>query len=103
MSHESIEELKAILEKQDERMEHLIWQVVGNEKLGIEGLKPSMKRIEKDVHEMKMWRDGMWKVDLKRFMTKEVVNGATKFFIYGVFGGGGALGIIKLIKLIFKQ
>lgn len=103
MSHESIEELKAILEHQNERMDHLIWQVVGNEKLGIEGLKPSMKRIEKDVHDMKKWRDGMWKVDLKKFLTKEVINTATRFFIYGIFGGGGAIGMVELLKLIFDK
>lgn len=103
MSHESIEELKAILEKQDERMEHLIWQVVGNETLGIEGLKPSMKRIEKDVHEMKTWRDGMWKLDFKRFLTKGMITSVTKVFIYSVVGGGGSFGMFELLKLIFEK
>ena len=110
MSQESIEELKSILENQNlilehqnDRIEHLIWQVVGNEKLEIEGLKPAVKRIEKDVHDIKKWRDGMWKIDLKRVLTKEVINTTSRVFIYAVVGGGGSFGMFELLKLIFDK
>lgn len=103
MSQESIEEIKAILEHQNERMEHLIWQVVGNERLGIEGLKPGVLRIEKDLQELKVWRDAMWKLDLKKIVTKETINTVAKIFIYAIGIGGGSFGFFELLNKIFNS
>lgn len=89
------EEIKAMLEHQNDRMEHLIWQVTGSEGMGIEGLKPALKRIEKDVHDIKKWREEMWKLDLKKMFTWEIIKKAVTLM---VSIGGGAYVVFESLK-----
>jgi hypothetical protein len=88
---------------QNRRIDELIWQVVGNEKLGIEGLKPAVKELQGEVHDFKKWRNEMWKLDLKKWLTWDVIKKI--IVICMTIGGGfsvGKFGIGKLLEVIFK-
>lgn len=53
----------AIQEHTNDRLEQIIWILTGNESLGIEGVKPALKRIEEktdnEIRELKKWRSSI--------------------------------------------
>jgi len=40
----------------EQQVKEILWQIKGNSDLGIEGLRPQLSRIERDVSELKDWR-----------------------------------------------
>jgi len=49
----------------------------------------------------------MWKIDLKKIVTKQTVSAFAKVLIYtgivSIVGGGGAYGIFEILKMIFEK
>lgn len=43
-------------EAMEREVTEILWQIKGNDDLGIEGLRPQLKRIESDVKDLKHWR-----------------------------------------------
>jgi len=114
MSEQSTEDIKAMLRKQNEQMNHqgkqiqqLIWQVVGSPSNGIEGMKPTVAKMANDVHELKKWRNEMWKIDLAKVFTKETITTGTKIFLYSILaavvGGGGTFAINEFLKALVSK
>lgn len=102
-------EIRESFKRQDLAIEHLTWQVTGHESLGIEGLKPSMKRMEGDVKKIQTelgninaWKNGMWKIDLKKLVTAKAMLRTVKSIAWMVGMGGGSFGALKLFEFIFE-
>lgn len=107
------------MEKQNEQM---IWLLKGNPNLKIKGVFPILENLQsdvallqtdvkevkkwngqiaeirKDLNDVKNWREAMWKVDFKKFVTKESINMAVKIILGLVGLGTGAYGVIELIN-----
>lgn len=114
MSQDSVEDIKTMLRRQNEQMrhqgeqiEHLIWQVVGNPSHGIEGMKPTVKKMSDDIHELKRWRNEMWKIDISKIFTRETITTGTKIFLYSILaavvGGGGSFAINEFLKALVSK
>jgi hypothetical protein len=84
-----LNEQDKILEQQKDTLEQILWILKGSENLPIEGVLPQLKRMggelkvfEKDLREMKDWREdvlmGKGKLDLKE-AAKWVATIATAF------------------------
>lgn len=100
-----MQEILSRMDIQDENIEHIKWLLKGSPALEIEGLIPSMKRVEKDVHEIKVWKNETLlmkgKIDLDKFFTRAA---ATLKFIAWVVGiGGGGFGVFKFLESVLAQ
>jgi hypothetical protein len=101
---DEMKELNDRLDYQDKRQEQIIWLIQGNPELQIEGLIPVLKRVDKDVQDMKAWRDEeallKGKFDVKKVFTSFSVVWKFMVLISGI--GGGSFGLFSLFKLIFE-
>lgn len=97
---DELEEIKSMLEYQGRQMEQLIWQVMGNKEMKIKGVNPSLEELQKDVSDIKQWREGMWKIDLKKLMTAKSILSTLKFIAWVIGVGTGGYGVHELIKFI---
>lgn len=107
MSEDSSNNIQLLLHKQAAKMdfmekqnEQLIWLIKGNKNLHIKGLAPSVEDLQQDVREIKVWKDGLWKLDLKKLVSKETVNIIAKIFIWSIGLGGGVFGVIKILTAL---
>ncbi|HEY3403889.1 MAG TPA: hypothetical protein VGK59_10910 [Ohtaekwangia sp.] len=92
------------LDDQDKTLDQIMVLLKGSNDYGTEGLLPAVKRIEKDVHEIKEWRKETLqmkgKVDVKKMMTTLGIIGRAAAWIGGVCGG--TYGVFELLKLAFE-
>jgi hypothetical protein len=107
MSEESTEAIKSMLRKQNEKMEfhakqmeYLIWHVKGNEEMKIKGIGPALDDLQTEMHAFKLWKESLWKIDLKNLVTRQTINTLTKIFIYALGIGSGSFGVFELLHTI---
>lgn len=98
---DDIKHIKNLLEFQGKQLEQLIWQVKGNEGLQIKGIVPTLEEVSTKVNDINVWREGMWKIDLKKLMTAKSILGTLRFIAVIVGVGGGSFGVHQLFKLLF--
>lgn len=99
---EEMEELKSMLEFTNRQLEHLIWQVVGNPGMGIHGLKPMCMELKEEVHKINEWKNGMWKVDFKKLVTRRTILYIIKIIGLIIAIGSGSFGVNQLWEHFIK-
>lgn len=76
-------------EAMEREVTEILWQIKGNDDLGIEGLRPQLKRIESDVRDLKHWRT----IELDRKDNRKLIFKAfgvaigSVLTIIGIFAG----------------
>lgn len=95
--NDEMEEVLKRMNHQDKQLEQIVWLLRGNPSLEIEGVIPSVKRIESEVHDILEWRKGIidnkWKLDLK-YMGKWIVA------MIGI--AGTIFGLFESLKQVFS-
>lgn len=93
------------LDHQDKTLEQMMILIKGSHNYNTEGLLPAVKRIEKDVHEIKEWKNQTiqmkGKIDMKAFVTNLGFVGRGLIWFGGI--GGGTYGIFELLKFVFDK
>jgi len=79
----------------EQQVKEILWQIKGNSDLGIEGLRPQLSRIERDVSELKDWRT----IERERKASLKRTFSAIGIAIGGI---GTIIAIFEGLKQIFS-
>jgi hypothetical protein len=98
LNEKEMKEIFKRLDHQDKQLEQLIWSIKGNPTLGIEGVMPAVKKVEREVYDLKAWKfqedSKRGKIDAKNIV-KWVAGASTVI--------GCALGVIELFKYVLLK
>lgn len=100
--NEFLKDQAALQKHTADQTEHLIWQVMGNPSMNIQGIGPAVKELKKELSEVKEWRQSMWKIDLKKLMTAQSLLKTARAVAYMTGIGTAGFTVSKLYEILFK-